>query len=255
MARTLQERFGVFLDSVESRWSLAANAASFVTIAGATAWGAWAAKIFADYAPLSWIIAGIIGAFVWAVIRLIWNWGYKIKVRAQYDAKFIEHGGNFNPLDLTFEKQRIYLNDFALPSFPFIEGKTFIECEIIGPAIVYFKSTNLANPIRAPRLDAVWLNPTAQMSNHFTFDNCIFRNCSFQRVTLFASIENYDLWKNNPNVNWLSIPPNEQQLEERRTILRNELIEKGIPVPPELAPKKSPTIELTATEVESDHKC
>lgn len=236
MAKTIQERLGSILDTVESRWSLGLHGVTLITVVGATAWGTWAASIFSQYAPLSWIAAGIAGAAVWTVIRLVWVWGYKIKIRAQYDAKFIEHGGTFNPLDLTFERQRIYLNDFALPSFPLIEGKTFIECEIIGPAIVYFKSSNLAVPIKPPKVDAVWLNPTAQMANHFTFDNCIFRNCSFQRITLFASIENFYLWKDNPNINWLSIAPSQTDLDERHKVI-NELQRKdGVPLSPPITP-------------------
>jgi hypothetical protein len=219
MSRSLQERLGVFLDAVESRWSLALHGVTLLTTVGATAWGAWAADILSQYSPLSWIVAGLLGALFWAVVRLIWNWGYRIKIRAQYDAKFIEHGGNYNPLDLTFEKKRIYLNDFVLPSSPLIQGKTFIECEIIGPAIVYFRANNLAAPIREPKLDAVWLHPTASMSNHFTFDNCIFRNCSFQRITLFASIENFYDWRDNPNVNWISIPPTQDDLDARNRII------------------------------------
>ena len=234
MAKTLTERFGGLLDTVESRWSLVLHGVTLMAAVGATAWGAWGASLFSAYAPFSWVLAGIFGGLLWAVIRLIWNWGYKIKVLAQYDAKFIEHGGQFNPLDLTFEKQRIYLNDFALPSNPFIQGKTFIGCEIIGPAIVYFKASNLANPIRPPKLDAVWLNPTAVMQNHFTFDNCIFRDCSFQRITLFASIENYSAWKDNPNVNWISIPPSQSDLDERYEIIKKDHKKRGLPpyVPP-----------------------
>jgi hypothetical protein len=243
MTKTIQERFGVFLDAVESRWSLAAHAATLITVVGATAWGAWAASIFSQYAPLSWITAGIVGGFLWAVIRLIWVAGYRIKIRAQYDAKFIEHGGQFNPLDLTFERQRIYLNDFALPSNPLIEGKTFIDCEIIGPAIIYFKSSNSANPIRPPKLDAVWLHPNAIMQNHFTFDNCIFRNCSFQRITLFASIENYYLWKDNTNVNWISLPPSESDLEARYEIIEKEHERLGWPPYVRPTPPQPPQLD------------
>jgi hypothetical protein len=171
------------------------------------AWATWAANIFSQYAPLSWVVAGFCGVLAWVIIRVIWNWAYQISVRAEYDAKFIEHGGNFNPLDSTFERKRIFVNDFVLPSHPYIENKTFIDCDIIGPANLYFYVGNQMSPVKPPPIDAVCLDPTKKFSNGFLFSNCIFRNCSFQRITLFVSQPTYEDWKNNPLFNWISPPP------------------------------------------------
>jgi hypothetical protein len=94
------------------------------------------------------------------------------------------------------------------------------DCDLIGPANIYFMSSNMANPIRPPKVDAVWLEPNAKFNNGFVFNNCIFRNCSFQRITMFASVENFQNWKDNPNINWISIPPSESQIAERLRILQ-----------------------------------
>jgi hypothetical protein len=128
-------------------------------------------------------------------------------------------GELINPLDTTFEKKRIFLNDFVLPSHTFIENKNFIDCDLIGPANVYFPANNQAAPIRLPVIDAVWLSAEARFTNGFIFYNCLFRNCSFQRITMFASIENYESWKDNPNINWIGIPPSPDDIEQRRKIL------------------------------------
>lgn len=232
MARTttVSKRLGGWLSTIESRWNLWAliSGSGLVASFALPAWAVHAAQLFSEYAPFSWDIAGFCGVLVWVIIRLIWNWAYKIRVHAEYDAKFLEHGSIINPLDLTFERKRILLNDFVLPSHTFIEGKTFIDCDLIGPANIYFHSSNQANPIRLPKIDAVWLAPKAQFNNGFVFNNCIFRNCSFQRITMFASIENYLLWKDNPNVNWISIPPTEEQIVERRTIVEREAAEMKV---------------------------
>ena len=75
--------------------------------------------------------------------------------------------------------------------------------EIIGPASVYFAGSNNAVDIRAPIIDAkfFWLHPDARYNAGFQFHNCIFRDCSFQRITMFASIENFELWNSNASVN------------------------------------------------------
>jgi hypothetical protein len=64
-------------------------------------------------------------------------------------------------------------------------------------------------------MDAVWLGSTARFNNGFVFEGCIFRNCSFQRITLFASIENFNLWNDNPSLNWIGIPPTDADIEAR----------------------------------------
>jgi hypothetical protein len=68
----------------------------------------------------------------------------------------------------------------------------------------------------------------------FTFSNCIFRNCSFQRITMFASIENYENWKDNAAVNWLSFPPTPEAIYERKKFLRDDLVKQNLPIPPQL---------------------
>src|ERR1700694_3423369 len=99
MAKTFNERLGHLLDSLESRWSLFAHGATLVASFSLPAWAARSAEVMSQYAPLSWVTAGFAGVLVWAVARLILNWAYQIKVRARYDAKFLERSGNYNPLD------------------------------------------------------------------------------------------------------------------------------------------------------------
>lgn len=213
----IKHKFGHFLTIFDSRVSLVLNSATLLGSAVLPAWAVKSMQVFSAYAPLSWVVAGFLGATIFVFLRLLWIWGKKIAVKAKYDAKMIEAGSTINPLDLTFEGKRIFISDLILPSFPFITDKTFINCELIGPANVHFQSSNQANPIRPPRVDGVWLGPTARFdtSNGFVFNNCIFRGCSFQRITFFAGIENYNDWKDNPNVNWISISPTPEQIAQR----------------------------------------
>jgi hypothetical protein len=232
----ITERLGGLLNALESRWSLYAliQGSGLLASFGLPAWAVKSGQIFSQYAPLSWVVAGFVGVLLWCIARLIWNWAYQIKIRAQYDARFLERSGNYNPLDLTFEKKRIYLDDFALPSHTIIQGKTFIQCEIIGPASVYFAGSNNAVDIRAPIIDGVWLHPDARYNAGFQFHNCIFRDCSFQRITMFASIENFELWNSNASVNWIGVPPSAELIEKRKA----DILPKGKmpshmpPVPP-----------------------
>jgi hypothetical protein len=185
---------------------------------GLAAWGVWAARIFADYSPLSWVVAGFIGGLIWVMCLYISALAYKLRVVTAYNARFLDKGVLVNPLDALFERKRILLNDFVLPSHRLI-GKVFVDCDLIGPANIYLHSGNRADPIREPKFDAVWLSPAAAFDNGFVFKNCIFKNCSFQRVTMFASIENYPMWKDDKRMNWISINPHDDDLSERKAIL------------------------------------
>ncbi|MGY3535254.1 hypothetical protein [Bradyrhizobium sp. USDA 4452] len=251
----ISERTGRLLNTLESRWSLVAliQGSGLVASFSLPAWAVWAASIFSQYSPFSWVVAGFLGVLIWSFIRVLWQGANRLKVRTRFDAKSLQDGSRVNPLDLTFERKRILLNDFVLPSFAFIDGKTFIECDLIGPANIYFATSNNAQPIRPPKIDAVWLGPTAIFNNGFVFSNCIFRNCSFQRITLFASVENYASWKDNPNVNWISIPPSPEHIAERMKQLDGKELQantpedetKALPAQPPQAPLQPDTPEKT----------
>lgn len=174
------------------------------TVGLIVSWSARLVGIFGQYAPFSWIVAGLLAAFITALIIAILAWAYRTRIRAKYDAKFLGSSGPINPLAKTFEAQRIYLNDFCLPSHPFIDDKTFINCEIIGPANIMFAVGNSATENIQPPLDAVLLNGKNPFTNGYAFRNCIFRKCSFQRITFFVTPVEYHLYKDHPMLNWIS---------------------------------------------------
>lgn len=165
-----------------------------------------------QYGPVAWGGVGLLTALIISFVIIIIARAKQMRINAARDAAILAKGSIINPLDKIFEKKRIFINDFILPSHPMIDGKIFTDCEIIGPANIYFLPTNVANPIRPPAMDAVWVSPNARPTNGFILHNCYFNNCSFQLITIYASIDNYHAWKNNPNVNWISIPPTDEQV-------------------------------------------
>ena len=87
---------------------------------------AWAVRVtgfMSQYAPLSWVMSGFLGMFVGAITIATFAWAKGKLVRSRYDAKLLAQGGEIDPLARTFERKRIFLNEFVLPSKPLIEGK------------------------------------------------------------------------------------------------------------------------------------
>lgn len=175
------------------------------------AWATRVTGVFSHYAPLSWVVAGFLGLGFGTAAMAIFAWAKTRLVRAKYDAKTLAQGGTVDALEKTFERKRIYLNEFCLPSHPYIDGKTFIDCEIIGPANVILMFGNSVTEHRLPVCDAMVIAPSADPTNGYVFRNCIFRGCSFQRVTMmFTATEYHASAKNVDWFRWTSILPESQ---------------------------------------------
>lgn len=158
---------------------------------------------------MAWGCVALLSVFILALAMLAWEFANSLRIKNKFNASAQERGSAVNPMDVAFTDKRILLNDFVLPSFPVIQGKTFVNCDIVGPAVIYFSITTSAQPIRQPRIDAVWVPSNARptnLANVFYFDQCSFRNCSFQRVIMLVDVTRQD-WKDNPHLNWISTPP------------------------------------------------
>lgn len=194
---------------------------------GLFAWAAKAANVLEKYAPFSWVLAGFFGLLLAALTYRIGVAAYRQQVRNRYDAKLLAQGGAIDPLAKTFEGKRIFLNEFILPSHPLIEGKTFINCQIIGPANVILVVGNSVNEPRMPHCDAVLMHKESRPVNGFAFSNCTFRECSFQRVTFLVPIDEYPTAR---GVNWLNwITPHPDGV--------NQML---LPIEPNVAPIATP---------------
>lgn len=165
------------------------------------AWAVHAVKLFSIYAPASWVAAGFGGMILAALSWLFASMARRRWVRSAYDARMLAQGGAVDPMHKTFERKRIFLNEFALPSHVIIEGKTFIDCEIVGPANILLEYGNSIDDPKAPICDAVILATGRQFFNGYLFRNCSFRSCSLQRITLFITEAEYP---NRVHLNWLN---------------------------------------------------
>lgn len=187
-------------------WQLAVPAGSFAL----PAWAARTAGVFSQYAPLSWVVAGFAGLFWYALAVFIYGAGQQRLVRSRYDANFMQESGGVDPLARVFEGKRIYLNDFVLPSQPQVIGKTFVDCEIVGPANMYFEFDNSVDDVQPGSVDAVALSGERQFYNGVLFRNCKFRACTFHRVTLFFQPEEALRIEGLNWLNWISpMPPSD----------------------------------------------
>src|SRR5690349_13919338 len=95
---------GWIINAVKNVGSIAVSAKALVPVgllALLTSWGTWAAGVFAQYAPLSWILAGISSFAILLIITAfcywLWQVGLEKRVRARFDALALDRGSSVNP--------------------------------------------------------------------------------------------------------------------------------------------------------------
>tara|TARA_R110000751_G_scaffold31305_1_gene79849 strand:+ start:184 stop:882 length:699 start_codon:yes stop_codon:yes gene_type:complete len=191
---------------LEANWSLylLLKGAGIVGSFALPAWAASAVEQFQQYAPLSWIAAGFVGMLIAAMVYGVYAWASARMVKARYDAKMLAKGSFVDPMAKTYEDVRIYLNEFCLPSHPVIQKKTFINCQIIGPANIILEFGNNVQEAEYPISDAVRLKETPNIFNAVFVRNCIFRQCSFQRITFLVPPGEYENAKDWQGFNWIT---------------------------------------------------
>lgn len=194
------------------------------------AWGLRAAGMFSEYAPFSWVVAGFAGLLLYAIAVFIYGTGQQRSVRSRYDARFMQETGGVDPLARVFQGKRIYLNDFVLPSQPQVIGKTFVDCEIVGPANMYFEFDNSVDDVQPGLVDAVALSGERQFFNGVLFRNCKFRGCTFHRVTLFFQPKEALRIEGLNWLNWISpMPPADLLTEQDKPSLIEDRSDQSPP--------------------------
>jgi hypothetical protein len=199
------------LDKLLSIGQWAIKAAIALSAFAIPAWAARAANILGEYAPFSWVAIGILGALALAGAYALWGWGRQRHRRASYDKRMLQRGSYVDPLEKTFERRRIFLNEFALPSHPLIEDKTFIDCEIIGPANIILDTGNRVDEPRFPLCDTVLMSAPARPFNGYAFRRCAFRGCSFQRITFLIPAHEYEMARGVDWLNWITLHPDAEE--------------------------------------------
>lgn len=128
-------------------------------------WAAATTKVLEGYAPLSWVLAVVFGACSFLTALLLWQRMRLIVTKIEFTKRFSKLPSTINPLESTFTKQRIALQDFRTQFMEPVVGKTFVDCEIYGPAIVI-------------------------LAGKISMSGATFGNCDFIKIKEGSSVQN-----------------------------------------------------------------
>jgi hypothetical protein len=127
------------------------------------------------------------------------------RISAEHRGLVQGESGSFDPVAKVYENKRLYLRDLAPAGRRFVLGKTFINCEIIGPgsAVLGLRSSE-QKPFPNIRdsgtydVDCIEIDPSKQSMLAITFPDCDFIGCQFFHMTLLFQ------QRDNDSLHWIT---------------------------------------------------
>ncbi|MBR8401482.1 hypothetical protein KDW65_33140 [Burkholderia cenocepacia] len=132
--------------TLDTTLSLVDRATTFAPVligtAGVSAISGWAASLSRSVehlGPIAWVGAALIGGLLFLLLWVAWLRVRTNTVKLLHAQAAMDRSDAINPLEDVFTKKRINLNDFKKPLIEPVSGKTFVDCELVGPAVLYFE--------------------------------------------------------------------------------------------------------------------
>lgn len=204
------ERFQKLLDRLESRLALWAAIGGSSVVGAISLWIASATEWLEPYAPASYWFAALIGGVLsflmfWlaALVRNAW-----LRARAFRRWRDVEH--LVNPLDREFTRKRIRIDDFADPVRRDIENKRFVECQLLGPSVLFLEKNCTLTGVGFINCDLVVLpnNKKVLIQNAIAVRDIAMIDGAISNCVLIIRPDLYDMFKKN-GANFISITPDE----------------------------------------------
>lgn len=144
-----------------------------------------------QFGAWGWFTAGLVAFFLssvaFALIARTKLWRFE----AKRTALLAGDGSPFDPMASVYEGKRLYLRDLAPAGRNLVVGRTFINCEIIGPGtIIVGTRTSDSKPWPAITntgmidSDCIQIFPDAKSALAVNFLDCAFHDTRFFHLTL-----------------------------------------------------------------------
>jgi hypothetical protein len=149
----------------------------------ASGWAAYLTEPLAAYAPLSWAASAIFGAVLFIFAFAIWARARLWVQQRELNKSYLRTVSEINPFDDVFHRRSIRIMDFKRPIPENIKNKTFVECDMMGPAIVILNGITTLNGGGMFGCDFVKVKANHPISNAIAFENISMRNSRIFNVT------------------------------------------------------------------------
>jgi len=149
-----------------------------------TEWAKW-------IGPLGWAASAVVIMLLVSAGFAIWSWA-SVKKGGLDLAKSKILAGKVNVLAPIHEHERVNLADFYSPFCHAIANVRFTDCEILGPATVYFAGGTF-NGVSFTECDIVIIRADRPIFGATRFSQPVFLRGRVVRLTMLMTIEEYQL--------------------------------------------------------------
>lgn len=168
------------------------------------------------YAPLSYVLVVVVVLLLLVAAQALFAIA-RAKLQIIKFRAFAMRESRVNPLDDTFRTKRLRLIDLAPPVGLHIRKKTFIDCDIVGPANIFIGPDCTVRECNGEVVDGVMSLNSKQPFNCYFFASCIFQECRFYYITFIVPSGMYEDFTRVgwTGLNWITptlSPTNEPQL-------------------------------------------
>lgn len=150
-------------------------------------WATATTNAVSQYAPLSWIGAALFGGCAFLLGRALWYSARVNAERLEFARDAAKRPSSFNPVDAVFTKQRIELQTFRSQFNETVDGKTFVDCELFGPAVILLTGNCSISGASLGNCEFVRLKNSAKIYNAIPLSNLTITRGKLRGLTILAS--------------------------------------------------------------------
>ena len=117
---------------------------------------------------------------------MLWSTARLNTVRLEYARELAKRTPSFNPLDETFTKQRIDLQTFRTQFNEPVTGKTLVDCELVGPALIILAGNVSMSGVGIGNCEFVKVRDGAMIFNGIPFVNLTVTRGKMRGLTIIV---------------------------------------------------------------------
>jgi hypothetical protein len=140
--------------------------------------------------PLGWALIAVASMFLVSLGFALWSWA-SVRLAQQSLASAKAQAGKVNVLSRSHENERINASDFYSPFFIPIEHVSFTDCELLGPASVYFIGGTF-DRVHFVGCEIVIVRPDRPVKGVTSFRFATFLRGRFIGLTLLMNLDQYN---------------------------------------------------------------
>jgi hypothetical protein len=206
-------RLNRILESISAHLTLYTAFGIGTAVSVLIAWAAHATEQLKPYAPFSWAFGALVGALFFAALFWLVSKGRSLWISSTITRTFHQiKAPTTNPLEPVFQTQRINISELASPVNRLIANKTFMDCEIIGPANLILAATHPGggsmNQCNFINCVAVGVRDRGAVPFGLFLQDCTFLRCRLFGVVLFIPrSEQAHFRASMPGFTWITEEP------------------------------------------------